>query len=199
MATVPQEYISTTDAIGELLGADPKFRRCLATLNKSKGAHWAKAYAKYSVRHDELFSILLTALGENNLRPTVLARSKTGDLEVIQLPANYLQSLSGELSLNRGSVLDGQFKDLPLCFALGDWRDWLSRYARRHGVSVPALRREFRKWAEDQATPIVLHRAWKAMKDINPSVSRDLVESFLKELSPKMRRTSAGRPSKIPG
>src|SRR5262249_43344288 len=109
-------------------------------------------------------------------------------------------NLRGEASLVRGIVVDGEFKDLRLCFRCDDWAAWLQKHARRFATfSEARVRQEFRKWASIQSGRIFLRPAWRAMQAKFPGVPRDMVERLRMELPAEQRQIGGGRPPSIPG
>jgi hypothetical protein len=205
---IPTGYVSTDEAINELVNADPDWCRLSEVWKNATGAEKDQAHGQWSEVQDSLTKSLSAAATSGKLRAVALNQLASGEWSEIELPKGYWERLGGDLSLLHGYVVasgleagDQWVEGSPLCFRRPDWNAWLD--ARKGPISSrrfsnAELRHEFEAWVKDQPSPVVLGHAWDAMKAWNRAVTRDAVEVLLKEL-PTERRAERGRPSgKIP-
>jgi hypothetical protein len=205
---IPTGYVSTDEAINELVNADPNWCRLSEVWKNATGVEKNHVHAQWAGVQDSLTASLSAAAVSGKLRAVALNQLASGEWREIELPKGYWERLGGDLSLLHGYVVasglevaDQWAEGLPLCFRRSDWNTWLSQpnsSISSKRFSDAELRREFEAWVKEQPSPVVLGRAWDSMKVWNPAVTRDAVEALLKKL-PAERRAERGRPSgKIP-
>lgn len=101
---IPAEYVLTDEAIDELVGADPHFRRLKAEWLAASGEAKNKAYIEVCERQNQITDQLVEAVKAHRLQPIALQRTAAGEWVEYGIPRRYRETLGGELSLWRGSA-----------------------------------------------------------------------------------------------
>lgn len=133
---VPDEYVLTDEAIDELVGADPHFRRLKAGWLAASGEVKNKAYVEVCERQSQITEQLVEAVKAHRLQSVALQRTAAGEWVEYGIPKRYRETLGGELSLWRGSAEkmelepgDEWLRHAPLCFRRREFHEWLASAA----------------------------------------------------------------------
>jgi hypothetical protein len=139
---VPAAYISTDDAINELINSNPDWCRLSEVWESADGAAKHQAYGEVSALQDTLTQSLSAAVLANKLNAIALKQTANGEWTELCLPRDYWEGISGEVALFRGTVVgnglsasDQWAAEAPLCFRRTEWDTWLSgRSTSRSGI-----------------------------------------------------------------
>ena len=131
---IPSGYVSTDEAIHEMINADREWCR-LSDAWEQAGRPMDARYHEFGARQMVLTDALRDAVAAREIPALAMMTTGDGRWAEAELPRAYWSEIVGDLALSRGLVV-GQglaeadrkrFEDAALCFRRVDWQRWLAR------------------------------------------------------------------------
>ena len=147
----PSGYISTADAINEMVNADGEWCR-LSALWEQEGWALGARYHEVVARQAVLMDALRAAVMAREVTAVAFLIAGNGGWIKNDMPQGYWAEFFGDNALHRGAVVGNGLSDTDkrrlegaaLCFGRPAWEQWLARCAASSTVTVQGAQLEGR-------------------------------------------------------